>query len=250
LEVIVNPSDTPNNALTQLFKDITNPTTRLSPIQINNALINVSPDYKLMVKAALNEVNTLPASSGMAGVMATIDNTEGVWKAPANTSMVGVAKIPFELTDEEQNYLNVDAVSGKSINALRLFNGVGVMIWGARTLDGNSNDWKYLSVRRTMTFIEQSLKVATKSYIFEPNEANTWRSVKSMLESFLTSIWKEGALQGSKAADAFEVSIGLGSTMTADDILNGIIRVSVKVAVTHPAEFIMTTFEQEQAKSS
>jgi|TARA_B110000259_G_scaffold34897_1_gene38951 phage tail sheath protein FI len=250
LEVIVNPSDTPNNALTQLFKDITNPTTRLSPIQINNALINVSPDYKLMVKAALNEVNTLPASSGMAGVMATIDNTEGVWKAPANTSMVGVAKIPFELTDEEQNYLNVDAVSGKSINALRLFNGVGVMIWGARTLDGNSNDWKYLWVRRTMTFIEQSLKVATKSYIFEPNEANTWRSVKSMLESFLTSIWKEGALQGSKAADAFEVSIGLGSTMTADDILNGIIRVSVKVAVTHPAEFIMTTFEQEQAKSS
>ena len=71
-----------------------------------------------------------------------------------------------------------------------------------------------------------------------------------MLESFLTSIWKEGALQGSKAADAFEVSIGLGSTMTADDILNGTIRVSVKVAVTHPAEFIMTTFEQEQAKSS
>lgn len=248
LEAIINPSDQPNNALTQLFKDIKNPTTRLSSIQINNALTNVSPDYKLMVKAALNEINTLPASSGMAGLITTIDDREGVWKAPVNTSMVAAAEIPFNLSDDQQENLNVDSVSGKSINSLRLFTGVSIMIWGARTLDGNSNDCQHLSVRRTIIFIEKSIKSAIKFHALLPNDSLRFRSVKSMIERFLTNLWTEGALKGSKVMDAFEVNIGLGSTMLPEDIVNGIIRISVKVALTHPADFIEITIEQGQAK--
>jgi hypothetical protein len=100
-----------------------------------------------------------------------------------------------------------------------------------------------------MTFIEQSVKLAARAYVFEPNNANTWAAVKSMISSFLTTVWKEGGLQGASAADAFSVSVGLGSTMTADDLLDGYMRVTVMVAVVRPAEFLVLTFEQQQAKS-
>ena len=143
----------------------------------------------------------------------------------------------------------VKLVPQNSINAIRYFNGQGVLVWGARTLDGNSQDWRYINVRRTVTMIEQSVKLALRSFVFAPNTQNTWVSIKSMLDNFLTNVWKEGALQGSKAADAFTVQIGLGSTMTAQDILDGYLRVSVFLAVSHPAEFIVVTVEQELAKS-
>ncbi|WP_452598525.1 phage tail sheath C-terminal domain-containing protein, partial [Pontimicrobium sp. MEBiC01747] len=95
-----------------------------------------------------------------------------------------------------------------------------------------------------------SCKLAARAYVFEPNNKNTWESVKAMISSFLNSIWKEGGLQGATAADAFSVACGLGSTMTAQDILDGIMTVTIKVAVVHPAEFIIITFQQQQATSS
>jgi len=153
-------------------------------------------------------------------------------------------------SESQQADLNVDAVSGKSINAIRFFNGLGILIWGARTLDGNSQDWRYLSVRRTMNFLEQSSKLAAQAYVFAPNDKNTWEGVKAMIGSFLTGIWKQGGLQGATAASAFSVECGLGSTMTADDILNGFMNVTIKVAVVRPAEFIVLTFQQQQATSS
>ena len=96
--------------------------------------------------------------------------------------------------------------------------------------------------------LEQSVKLAARAYVFEPNDSNTWSGVKRLISSFLNGIWKEGGLQGGSAADAFQVDIGLGSTMTAEDLLDGCMRVSVLVAVVHPAEFIEITFEQEMAK--
>jgi len=186
----------------------------------------------------------------MAGVITTTDNEVGVWEAPANTSIVGAASLPIQLSETQQGNLNMDAVSGKSINAIRFFNGIGILIWGARTLDGNSLDWRYLPVRRIMTFLEQSCKLAAHAYIFQPNEKNTWEAVKAMIGSFLTTIWKEGGLQGAAAADAFSVDCGLGTTMTAQDILNGFMIVTVKVAVIRPAEFIILTFQQQMAVSS
>jgi uncharacterized protein len=173
----------------------------------------------------------------------------GVWNTPANTSIVGAVSLPIKLNDSQQEDLIIDAVSGKSVNAIRFFNGLGILVWGGRTLDGNSQDWRYINVRRTMTMIEQSIKLACQSYVFQPNDANTWSALTSELDSFLTDVWEEGGLQGTSAAAAFQVLVGLGTTMTGEDILNGYMRVSIKVAVVRPAEFIVLTFEQQMATS-
>lgn len=249
LAALLNVSSNPDVA--KIIAAIENPPEKpLSASQYNNALINASPVYSDIIKNVLLEANTLPASGAMAGVMCTVDNQMGPWKAPANISIVDAVSLPIRLSNEQQMDLNVDAVSGKSVNAIRFFNGQGILVWGARTLDGNSMDWRYISVRRTMIFIEQSVKAAARAYVFAPNDRNTWESVKSMIENFLTTLWKEGALQGASAADAFSVACGLGSTMTSDDILNGLMNVSIQVAVQKPAEFIVINIQQQMSTSS
>ena len=247
LEPLINPKDNPSKTIASIFDKIGKG--ELAPEQANNALINSSKVYGSIMKHILKDANIQPPSGGMAGVITTTDNEIGVWQAPANTSIVGAVDLPIKLTSEQQADLNVDAISGKSINAIRFFNGLGILIWGARTLDGNSLDWRYLPVRRTMIFLEQSCKLACHPYVFQPNDVNTWKAVKAMISSFLNSVWKQGGLQGASPADAYQVECGLGSTMTPEDILNGFMKVTVKVAVVHPAEFIVLTFEQEMAKS-
>ncbi|WP_316839307.1 phage tail sheath family protein [Pedobacter gandavensis] len=252
LDPLLNPPSNPNPTAATILHNIENPPggVPLTVTQYNNSLINASAVYASILKNVLAEANILPASAGMAGVMTTVDNQEGVWQAPANTSIVGAVSLPINLSESQQGNLNVDPVSGKSINAIRFFNGIGILVWGARTLDGNSQDWRYISVRRTMIMLEQSCKLAAQSYVFQPNVKNTWEAVKAMISSFLNTIWKEGGLQGASAADAFSVQCGLGTTMTSDDILNGFMNVTVKVAVVRPAEFIVLTFQQEMPVSS
>lgn len=251
LAPILNPPDNPNQSITTILSNIEQPSgTPLTLTQYNNALTMASKTYGTIIKHVLSDLNMLPPSSAMAGVITVTDNQEGVWQAPANKSIVGAANLPIRLSETQQADLNMDAVTGKSINAIRFFNGLGILIWGARTLDGNSQDWKYLSVRRTVTSLEQNCKVAAHAYVFEPNDKNTWEAVKAMISSYLTGVWKEGGLQGATASAAFSVECGLGLTMTAEDILNGHMNVSIKVAVTHPAEFIVLTFQQEMATSS
>jgi hypothetical protein len=249
LAPLINPADNPNPAVASILATIQNPSSTLTVTQNNNALIIANPLYGKIIKHILSQINMLPPSGAMAGVITTIDNQDGVWQAPANTSIVGVSSLPIYLSESQQANLNVDAVSGKSINAIRMFNGRGILIWGARTLDGNSGDWKYLSVRRTLIMLEQSCKLAAQAYVFQPNDKNTWEAVISMISAFLTSIWKDGGLQGATPDAAFSVSCGLGTTMTADDITNGFMNVTVRVAVVHPAEFIVITFQQQQATS-
>ena len=251
LQPLLSPASNPNSTVDTILSNIESPpSTPLTVSQYNNALIQASSTYATIINHVLSDANMLPPSGGMAGVITRTDNEVGPWQAPANTSMVSVASLPIKLSDAQQADLNVDAVSGKSINAIRFFNGLGILIWGARTLDGNSQDWRYLSVRRTMTFLEQSCKLAAQAYVFAPNDKNTWEAVKAMIGSFLTSIWKEGGLQGASAADAFAVECGLGTTMTSEDILNGFMNVTIKVAVVRPAEFIVITFQQEMTTSS
>ena len=250
LEPIINPASAPNPSVATIIANIQNPESTLTVTQNNNALIIASPIYSLIIKHVLSNANILPPSGAMAGVITTTDNQVGPWQAPANTSIIGASSLPISISESQQANLNVDAVSGKSINAIRLFNGLGILIWGARTLDGNSQDWKYIPVRRTMIFLEQSCKLAAQAYVFQPNDKNTWEAVKSMIGSFLTGIWKQGGLQGASASDAFSVACGLGVTMTGDDILLGFMNVTVKVAVVHPAEFIVLTFQQQMATSS
>ncbi|QSW89340.1 MULTISPECIES: phage tail sheath family protein [Flavobacterium] len=250
LETLLNPPSAPNQSIATIIANIQNPSSGLTVTQNNNALLIASQTYGQIIKHVLNTANILPPSGAMAGVITTTDNAVGPWQAPANTSIVGTASLPIYISESQQANLNVDAVSGKSINAIRKFNGLGILIWGSRTLDGNSQDWRYIPVRRTMIFLEQSCKLATQAYVFQPNDKNTWEAVIAMISSFLTSIWKQGGLQGASASDAFSVACGLGSTMTADDILNGFMNVTVKVAVVHPAEFIVLTFQQQMATSS
>lgn len=251
LAPLLNPADNPDPSVAAILAGIQNPgNSGLSVTQYNNALLIASKTYNIITNHVLANANMLPPSGAMAGVMTTFDNDFGVWQAPANTSIVSAATLPIKLSESQQANLNVDAVSGKSINAIRFFNGLGILIWGARTLDGNSQDWKYLPVRRTMIFLEQSCKLAARAYVFQPNDKNTWEAVKSMIGSFLTSVWKEGGLQGASAAEAFSVECGLGATMTGDDLLNGTMNVTVKVAPVHPAEFIVITFQQQMATSS
>jgi phage tail sheath protein FI len=208
-----------------------------------------SPTYVNLLDEIRGVMNLLPASSAMAGIYTMVDNNRGVWKSPANISLNSVIKPSTNITHDEQENLNVDAISGKSINAIRTFPGIGTLVWGARTLDGNSLDWRYINVRRTMIMLEQSIKMALRSYVFEPNDANTWVTVKSMIVNFLTEKWKQGALAGASPDDAFDVQIGLGATMTGLDILEGKMLVSVKLAIVRPAEFIVVTFEQQMQKS-
>jgi len=218
----------------------------------HNSLLAVSQNYNTVIKAITKYLNILPAAPAIAGVYTAVDNNRGVWKAPANVSLTAVTNPLYNFTDDQQGAglnLNVDPESGKSINVIRSFPGVGVLVWGARTLDGNSQDWRYINVRRTMIMIEQSVKLAARNYVFEPNVANTWVTVQCMISNFLNGLWKQGALAGAKAEDAYIVSVGLGSTMTAEDILQGIMRISVLVAVSHPAEFLIITFEQQMQKS-
>ena len=250
LAPLLNPPAAPNQQVATILSNIESAPDALTKTQYNNSLIAASKTYSTLINHVLSDLNMMPPSGGMAGIITTTDNEVGPWQAPANTSMVGVANLPIKLSEADQAPLNVDAVSGKSINAIRFFNGIGILIWGGRTLDGNSQDWRYLSVRRTMNFLEQSCKLAAHAYVFEPNTKNTWEAVKSMIGSFLTDIWKQGGLQGATAASAFSVECGLGSTMTGEDILNGFMNVTVKVAVVRPAEFIVLTFQQQMATSS
>lgn len=215
---------------------------------LHNALIQSWPEYKLLAKKVKDYLNLLPPSAAMAGIYTMVDNTRGVWKAPANVSVNYVNK-PSEVIDNKaQEELNVP-MDGKAVNAIRTFTGEGIKVWGARTLNGNSLDWRYINVRRTMIFLEESVKNAARAYVFEPNDANTWINMKCMIENFLRSVWKRGGLAGATPEDAYSVHVGLGDTMTAEDILEGIMRITVLVAISHPAEFIEITFQQQMQKS-
>ena len=212
------------------------------------ALYNGSSLYKQAIQGILKQLNLLPPSAPMAGIYTMVDHSRGVWKAPANVSLNYVDSPAEDLDDDEQANLNAP-MNGKAVNVIRMFRGEGVKVWGARTLDGNSLDWRYINVRRTLLFLEESVKNAARAYVFEPNDAGTWINMKCMIENFLRSVWKRGGLAGSTPEEAFEVHVGLGDTMTGDDILEGIMRITVLVAVTHPAEFIEITFQQQMQKS-
>lgn len=192
---------------------------------------------------------TLPPSSAMAGIYARVDASRGVWKAPANVGLSYVIKPTVQISHEEQGGLNVDTVAGKSINAIRTFTGKGTLVWGARTLAGNDNEWRYINVRRFFNMVEESVGKATEQFVFEGNDANTWVRVRAMIENFLILQWKAGALAGAKAEQAFYVRVGLGQTMTAQDILEGRMIIEIGMAAVRPAEFIILRFSHKMQEA-
>lgn len=205
--------------------------------------------YKNIIDYVNKDLTLLPPSGAVAGIYAYVDSTRGVWKAPANVSLSNVLAPSLELTDKNQENLNIDANSGKSVNVIRYFTGKGNLIWGARTLAGNDNEWRYISVRRFFNMVEESVKKSTSWAVFEPNDAGTWIKVKGMITNFLTLQWRDGALQGAKPDEAFYVKVGLGETMTSLDILEGRMNVEIGMAVVRPAEFIILIFSHKLATS-
>ncbi len=217
------------------------------PVSLDNSLRSFSEAYEIITNAVLGKMNVLSPSSAMAGIFAIVDQTNGVWQAPANITVNATAFPSVKIDDTAQQDLNVP-VDGKAVNAIRMLGNLGIKVWGARTLNGNSDDWRYINVKRTIIMIEQSIKNALQSYTFSANDAATWSAVNSSISNFLNSQWSAGALVGTTPAAAFSVSVGLGSTMTVEDILNGVMNVIVKIAVTHPAEFLVLQFQQQIAQ--
>lgn len=185
----------------------------------------------------------LPPSPAIAGVIVATDAMRGCWKAPANVALADVTAAAVPVRDDQQPDFTHD-VAGKSLNLIRDFQGRGTLVWGARTLSGNDADFRYINVRRFVTFVESSIAPALASYVFEPNRAPTWVRVKAEIENFLTGLWRAGALSGAKPQEAWGVRVGLGETMTPDDVANGRMIVEVMLAPVRPAEFIIIHLRQ------
>ncbi|MGS2764491.1 phage tail sheath family protein [Sinomicrobium sp. M5D2P9] len=258
-------TETSVSVTTDLFSDIgTNlgniiaAVNTAEPIDVNNGKLNgrllsdIEPLDNATYNTILSEINNhrvaLPPSATMAGIYARVDSDRGVWKAPANTGLNYVIRPTVTISHEEQASLNVHT-TGKSVNAIRAFIGKGTLVWGARTMAGNDNEWRYVPVRRFFNMVEESTKKATEQFVFEPNDANTWVKVRAMIENFLTLQWRAGALAGAKPEQAFYVRVGLGQTMTAQDILEGRMNIEIGMAVVRPAEFIILKFSHKMQES-
>lgn len=198
----------------------------------------------------------LRASVAMAGVYARVDRERGVWKAPANVGLAGVTALIAQGFDAKKKWSDTipirvdDALNTKlvdaGINAVRAFSGQGIRVWGARTMSPAAQTaWRYVSVRRLFNTIERDARAALHTAVFEPNSSLTWEWVRGALDNYLNALWRQGALQGETPAQAYFVHIGLGTTMTPKDIVDGRMIVKVGVAAVRPAEFIILQLTQD-----
>jgi phage tail sheath protein FI len=183
------------------------------------------------------QTRTLPPSGYLAGIYARVDNARGVWKAPANETVLNISGLKTVFTTGEQDLLNP-----RGVNLIRQFDQGGIRVWGARTLSSDP-DVKYINVRRTLIFLEASIDRGTQWVVFEPNTPETWVRVTDSVSAFLLTQWRNGALFGRKPEEAFFVRCD-ETTMTADDILNGRLICHIGVAIVRPAEFVIFRIEQ------
>jgi phage tail sheath protein FI len=186
----------------------------------------------------------LGPSGHMAGIYARVDVERGVHKAPANEVIRGIDTangfhgLEVEVTKREQDLLNP-----KGINALRFFPNRGTRVWGARTLSSDGS-WKYINVRRIFIWVERSIDEGTQWVVFEPNDEKTWARVRQSIANFLTTVWRSGALFGTKAEEAFFVRCDR-TTMSQDDIDNGRLICVIGIAPVKPAEFVIFRIQQK-----
>lgn len=190
-----------------------------------------------------NRLRPFPPSGFVAGLYARTDAQRGVWKAPAGTeaSLNGAAGVMQTLTDNENGTLNI-----KAINCIRTFPVYGTIVWGARTLRGNDevgSEWKYIPVRRTALFIEETLYRALKWVVFEPNDEPLWAQIRLNVGAFMHDLFRQGAFQGSTPRDAYFVKCDKETT-TQSDINRGIVNIVVGFAPLKPAEFVIIKIQQ------
>ena len=192
----------------------------------------------------------LRASVAMAGVYARTDRERGVWKAPANVELSGVQALVsvrdtgvHEIRVDE--HLNETLVAAK-VNAIRAFSGRGVVVWGSRTMAAAQDlAWRYVPVRRLFDMVERDVQQALRSVVFEPNSQPTWEQVRGAVAGYLHRLWEDGALVGDTPAQAYFVHVGLGVTMSSEDVQLGKMVIKVGLAAVRPAEFIVLQLTQD-----
>ena len=241
------PEQTKYAEILNKAKELANATLEEDPqkqIKINTIIPQI-PGYAEALARMQDEACVIPPSGAIAGIYASMDSRVGVWQAPANIGIGGVTDLTMYISDFQQEKMNVDTETSKSVNAIRYFRGKGILVWGARTLDGGSNEWRYVPVRRLFTYVEQSVKLATAWAVFQPNDTNTWIRIKCQISNFLSTLWRDGALAGASVDQAFFVEVSKGVTMTEDDINNGYLRVRIGLAAVRPAEFIVLEFSHK-----
>ncbi len=189
-----------------------------------------------------NSEIALPPSGFVAGIYGRTDAMKGVHKAPADERIELAVSLERDITTAEQ-----DILSPESINCLRFFTGRGYRVWGARTISSDP-EWKYVSVRRLLVFLEHSIERGTQWVVFEPNGEETWARLRSAISAFLHEAWRSGAFQGATDEEAFFVRCDR-STMTQNDIDNGRLICQIGVAPVRPAEFVIFRIGQWTADS-
>jgi phage tail sheath protein FI len=177
-------------------------------------------------------VKFVPPGGYIAGIFARNDTAHGVHKAPANQVVIGAIDLEAQINHAEQDILN-----SRNVNVIRAFQGRGILVWGARTLSPES-EWRYVSVRRLLTYIEQSIAKGTRWVVSEPNDEPLWIEVRESIAQFLKQCWMNGALMGRTAKEAFFVKCDR-TTMTQEDIDNGKLICLIGVAPIKPAEFVL-----------
>ncbi len=199
------------------------------------------------VSTALGQQHvTLPASPAAAAVYVSVDRDRGVWQAPAGVRLKDITKPTEELTDHDHQELIVDIAAGVSINPVRTIIGRGTVVWGARTLAGNDPEWRYVPVRRLLLSIVESVRRSTTFAVFEPNTAATWQSLRLVVENYLNMLWRQGAFVGITATQAYFVNVGLGTSMTAQDVVEGRVVIEIGVAPLTPAEFTIVRITHQR----
>ncbi|WP_300292119.1 phage tail sheath C-terminal domain-containing protein [Nitrosomonas sp.] len=190
-----------------------------------------------------NQMEDFVPCGAVAGIFARTDTQRGVWKAPAGieATLVGVPQLSVRMTDEENGELNP-----LGINCLRSFPTAGRVVWGARTLRGAdqlADEWKYIPVRRTALFIEESLYRGTQWAVFEPNDEPLWAQLRLNISAFMNNLFRQGAFQGQTAREAYLVKCD-SETTTQNDINLGVVNVVVGFAPLQPAEFVVIKIQQ------
>ncbi|MFF3604787.1 phage tail sheath family protein [Streptomyces sp. NPDC002463] len=185
------------------------------------------------------QTRTVPPSGHMAGVWARNDAERGVHKAPANEIVRGAVDLELQITRGEQDLLNPIGV-----NCIRAFPGRGIRVWGARTL-ASDPAWRYLNVRRYFNYLEESILVGTQWVVFEPNDQSLWARIRRNISAFLVNEWRQGALFGQRAEDAFYVKCD-AETNPPESVDLGRVVCEIGIAPVKPAEFVVFRLSQFQ----
>ena len=182
-----------------------------------------------------------PPCGAMLGIWAAMDATIGVHKAPAGNVVVkGAVNLDYWVTNEEQGVLNP-----LGVNCLRIFSDTGIVIWGARTTAKQESEWRYINVRRLCNMIEKSILRQTSFAVFEPNATPLWKKIKFVITAFLTNVWRDGALRGDTAEEAFFVKCDRETN--PDEVVDaGQVVTWIGVAPVKPAEFVIFRITQMQ----